>query len=163
MKINKNFGSWRVFGETFLLKAEEIGYYLISIGLLIGFAILVFDGFKILLNIFSYENFSQAAILFLDKILIALIFIEIFYTVQVALLEKSAIKCVEPFLLVAITALVRRLLILSFEISHVQDVPIEKIKYSLIELVGIGFLILALIWGLILLRKTRREKNESQK
>jgi hypothetical protein len=156
MKINKNLKFLQISGKTFLLKAEEIGYYLISIGLLIGFALLVFDGFKILLNIFSYENLSQAAILFLDKILIALIFIEIFYTVHVALLEESAIRCVEPFLLVAITALVRRLLILSFEISHVKDIPIEKLKYFLIELLEICFLVLALLLGLILLRKTRK-------
>lgn len=156
MKINKNLKLLQISGKTFLLKTEEIGYYLISIGLLIGFALLVFDGFKILLNIFSYENLSQAAILFLDKILIALIFIEIFYTVQVALLEESATKCVEPFLLVAITALVRRLLILSFEISHVKDIPIEKLKYFLIELLEICFLVLALLLGLILLRKTRK-------
>uniref|UniRef100_A0A7V4N316 Phosphate-starvation-inducible E-like protein n=1 Tax=Thermodesulfobacterium geofontis TaxID=1295609 RepID=A0A7V4N316_9BACT len=156
MKINKNPKSWLISSKTFLLRFEEIGYYLISIGLLLGFTLIVFDGFKILLNIFSYENFSQAAILFLDKVLIALIFTEIFYTVKVALLEESATKCIEPFLLVAITALIRRLLILSFEISHTKDVPIEKLKYSLIELLEICFLVLVLLLGLIFLRKTRR-------
>lgn len=159
---SKNLKPWKISGKLFLLKAEEIGYYLISIGLLLGFVIVVFDAFKTLFNVFSYETFTQGAIVILDKFLIALIFIEIFYTVQVALLEESAIKCVEPFLLVAITALIRRLLILSFEISHFEGISMERIKYFLIELLEIGFLILALIGGLIILRKTRRAQNESK-
>ncbi|MBO8143041.1 MAG: hypothetical protein H0Z16_00420 [Thermodesulfobacterium sp.] len=156
MKNHPEFKSLRIFSRLFLLKAEEIGYFVISIGLLIGFALVVFDAFKTLFFIPSYKDFTQSSILILDKFLIALIFLEIFYTVQVALLEESAIKCVEPFLLVAITALIRRLLILSFEVSHSKELPVEKIKYALIELLEVGFLILLLLAGLIVLRKMRR-------
>ncbi|MCD6548673.1 MAG: hypothetical protein J7K10_04320 [Thermodesulfobacterium sp.] len=156
MKNHPDFKGLRIFSRLFLLKAEEIGYFVISIGLLIGFALVVFDAFKTLFFIPSYKDFTQSSILILDKFLIALIFLEIFYTVQVALLEESAIKCVEPFLLVAITALIRRLLILSFEVSHSKELPVEKIKYALIELLEVGFLILLLLAGLIVLRKMRR-------
>lgn len=159
MKNSKNLKNLEIFGKVFLIKAEEIGYYIISIGLLIGFGLVVFDAFKTLfLNMF-YKGSVQETIFILDKLLIALIFLEIFYTVQIALLEESAIKCVEPFLLVAITALIRRLLILSFEISHYEALVIERIKYNLIELLEVGFLILLLLGGLIILRKTRNEKK----
>ncbi|MDF2953647.1 MAG: hypothetical protein OD816_000892 [Thermodesulfobacterium sp.] len=156
MKNHLDFKSLQIFSKLFLLKAEEIGYFVISIGLLIGFALVVFDAFKTLFFVPSYKDFTQSSILILDKFLIALIFLEIFYTVQIALLEESAIKCVEPFLLVAITALIRRLLILSFEVSHSKELPVEKIKYALIELLEVGFLILLLLAGLIVLRKMRR-------
>jgi len=156
MKNHLNFKSLQIFSKLFLLKSEEIGYFVISIGLLIGFALVVFDAFKTLFFVPSYKDFTQSSILILDKFLIALIFLEIFYTVQIALLEESAIKCVEPFLLVAITALIRRLLILSFEVSHSKELPVEKIKYALIELLEVGFLILLLLAGLIVLRKMRR-------
>ena len=156
MKNHLNFKSLQIFSKLFLLKSEEIGYFVISIGILIGFALVVFDAFKTLFFVPSYKDFTQSSILILDKFLIALIFLEIFYTVQIALLEESAIKCVEPFLLVAITALIRRLLILSFEVSHSKELPVEKIKYALIELLEVGFLILLLLAGLIVLRKMRR-------
>ncbi len=158
----KNSKNWHIFGKLFLIKAEEVGYYIISIGLLLGFVLVVFDAFGTLFLNLSIENFTKSAIIILDKFLIALIFLEIFYTVQVALLEESAIKCVEPFILVAITALVRRLLILSFEISHPKEIQTEQIKYFLIELAEVGFLILALLGGLIILRRTRRGQNASK-
>jgi len=159
MQNHKESKNWLIFGKLFLMKSEEIGYYIISIGLLLGFALIIFDAFKTLFSLLSYENFTQGAIIILDKFLIALIFLEIFYTVEVALLEESAIKCVEPFLLVGITALIRRLLILSFEISHPKEFFVEKIKYSLLELAEVGFLILALLVGLIILRKFRRQNE----
>jgi len=163
MKNNQNLKNLQIFSKLFLLKAEEIGYYIISIGLLIGFALVVFDAFKTLFHIPYHKNFTQSSILILDKFLIALIFLEIFYTVQVALLEDSAIKCVEPFLLVGITALIRRLLILSFEVSHSKELPVEKVKYALIELLEVGFLVLLLLTGLIVLRKMRRGENGFKK
>lgn len=140
-----------------ILKIEEIGYYLVALGLIIGFILVIFDGFKSLLLFFQFrENFTNLVVQFLDKILIAIIFLEIFYTIEVGLLEENVIKCVEPFLLVGVTALVRRLLILSFSISHTETFSAEKIKYTLLELLLVGCLILALLAGLIILRKTKK-------
>lgn len=139
-----------------LTQIEEYLYYLVALGLIIGFVIVMIDGFTILMDIYRSATFSEGAIKFLDKILISLIFLEIFYTVIVAILEESAVKCVEPFILVAITALVRRLLILSFEISHPTVFTPERMKYFLIEMALVGGLILLLMFSLILFRRSKR-------
>ncbi len=142
--------------REFLINLEEYLYVLVAIGLIIGFVVVMIDGLVVLINLYQSSNFAEGAIKFLDKVLVSLIFLEIFYTVIVAITEESAVKCIEPFILVAITALVRRLLILSFELSHVTVYIPEKIKFHLIEMALIGVLILLLILGLIFFRRTKR-------
>jgi uncharacterized membrane protein (DUF373 family) len=93
---------------------------------------------------------------FLDKILVALIIVELFYTVMVAIVEESAIKCVEPFLLVGVTALVRRLLVLTFEIAHPVVYSAERMTFYLIEMGLIGFLVIIFVIAIYSFRKTRR-------
>lgn len=148
--------NFRIRAREFFIKLEEYLYYLVAIGLIIGFGIVMIDGLVILLNLYNTANFTEGAIKFLDKILVSLIFLEIFYTVLVAILEESAVKCVEPFILVAITALVRRLLILSFELSHPTIFSTERMKYYLIEMALVGILILMLIFSVILFRRSKR-------
>ncbi|MGC8871261.1 MAG: phosphate-starvation-inducible PsiE family protein [Caldimicrobium sp.] len=153
---NPNSKELRLKIREFLINLEEYLYVLVAIGLIIGFVVVMIDGLVVLITFYQSSNFAEGAIKFLDKVLVSLIFLEIFYTVIVAITEGSAVKCIEPFILVAITALVRRLLILSFELSHVTVYIPEKIKFSLIEMALIGVLILLLILGLIFFRRTKR-------
>ncbi|MFN3920888.1 MAG: phosphate-starvation-inducible PsiE family protein [Caldimicrobium sp.] len=138
-----------------LIKVEEYLYYLVALGLILGFLLVVIDGLTLILSLYDFTKFSEVAIKFLDKILVSLIFLEIFYTVTVAITEESAVKCIEPFILVAITALVRRLIILSFEISHPAVLSAEKLKYFLIEMALVGLLIILMVLGLILFRRSK--------
>lgn len=147
---------FRIKMRDFLTRLEEYLYYLVALGLIIGFVVVMIDGFVILMHLYETTNFSEGAIKFLDKILVSLIFLEIFYTVIVAITEESAIKCVEPFILVAVTALVRRLLILSFEISHPTVFVAEKMRFYLMEMALIGLMILLFILGIILFRRSKR-------
>ncbi len=142
--------------REFLISLEEYLYVLVAIGLIIGFIIVMIDGLFVLIHLYETSNFTEGAIKFLDKVLVSLIFLEIFYTVIVAITEESAVKCVEPFILVAITALVRRLLILSFEISHPTVYSPERIKFYLIEMALIGGLVLLFILGIIFFRRSKR-------
>ncbi|MFN3567977.1 MAG: phosphate-starvation-inducible PsiE family protein [Caldimicrobium sp.] len=140
-----------------LLLNLEIGlYYLVALGLIIGFIIVIIDGFIILVSLYQTSNFYEGAIKFLDKILVSLIFVEIFYTVTVAITEESALKCVEPFILVAVTALVRRLLILSFEISHPTEFSPERMKFFLYEMALIGALIVLFVFCIIIFRRNKK-------
>ncbi len=157
MKNSKKFDFSTIVKKHIILKVEKIGYYLVGLGLIIGFALVIFDCFKLLFLFHQLEeDIISFVVKFLDKILISIIFLEIFYTVEVALLEEVTIKCIEPFILVGITALIRRLLILSFSISHTEPFNSEKIKYGILELLVVGALILALVSGLIILRKTKK-------
>jgi len=145
--------------KEFFINLEEYLYYLVAVGLIIGFIIVMIDGLVVLINMYQTSNFTEGTIKFLDKILVSLIFLEIFYTVLVAILEESAVKCVEPFILVAITALIRRLLILSFELSHPTVFIPEQVKFYLIEMALIGFLILIFIIAIMLFRKSKLFKK----
>ncbi|PMP66691.1 MAG: hypothetical protein C0190_04845 [Thermodesulfobacterium geofontis] len=144
-------------GKETLINLEEYLYYLVALGLVIGFVLVMIDGLKVLISlIYQTTELTEGAVKFLDKILVSLIFLEIFYTIIVAILDKSVIKCVEPFILVAITALVRRLLIISFETSHLVSFSPERMKFYLIEMALVGILILLLIFGVILFRRSKR-------
>jgi len=145
--------------KEFFINLEEYLYYLVAVGLIIGFIIVMIDGLVVLINMYQTSNFTEGAIKFLDKILVSLIILEIFYTVLSAILEEGPVKCVEPFILVAITALIRRLLILSFELSHPTVFIPEQVKFYLIEMALIGFLILIFIIAIILFRKSKLFKK----
>lgn len=155
-KETKSYQDFRIFFKEQLIKIEELLYLIISLGLLIVFGLIIVDGLFILIYLFDIKDITSGVIRFLDKILVALIVVELFYTVMVAILEESAIKCAEPFLLVAVTALVRRLLVLTFEIAHPVEYSQERITSYLIEMGLIGFLVIAFMIALYFFRKTRR-------
>jgi len=151
-----NYQNFKVFLKEQLLRIEEILYLLIVLGLLIVFGLLLVDGFFVLISLFNTKDITYSVVKFLDKILVALIVVELFYTVMVANLEKSAIKSVEPFLLVGVTASVRRLLVLTFEIAHPVVYSAERMTFYLIEMGLIGFLVIVFVIAIYLFRKTRR-------
>ncbi len=147
-----------IFHRLFLI-SEKILYICIGLGLMIGTGEIIFEGFKALFHTFSYKTFSEGAINVLDKFLIAMMFLEILYTLQIIVEEEYESKCLEPFLLVGIIALVRRLLIIGFEASHSEIFNPLKFKYYLLEILTLGFLIILLTFGVIFLRKNKREKG----
>jgi hypothetical protein len=151
-----NYQNFKLYLKEQLLRIEEILYLLISLGLLIVFGLILVDGFFVLISLFDVKDLTYSVVKFLDKILVALIVVELFYTVMVAIVEESAIKCVEPFLLVGITALVRRLLVLTFEIAHPVVYSTERLTFYLIEMGLIGFLVIIFVIAIYLFRKTRR-------
>jgi hypothetical protein len=153
---HKSYQNFKLSLKEQLLRIEEILYLLISLGLLIVFGLILVDGFFILISLFDVKDITYSVVKFLDKILVALIVVELFYTVMVAIVEESAIKCVEPFLLVAVTALVRRLLVLTFEIAHPVVYSSERMTFYLIEMGLIGFLVIVFVIAIYLFRKTRR-------
>ncbi len=160
MSNQKNrLSSINIYLQDFFLKTERFLYICIGIGLIIGTGEIIFEGFVALFHMFSYKTFSEGAIKVLDKFLIAMMFLEIFYTLQIIFDEEYKLKCLEPFLLVGIIALVRRLLIVGFEISHTSGFNPVKFKYYLLEILALGFLIILLTLCIILLRKKRGEKT----
>jgi uncharacterized membrane protein (DUF373 family) len=151
-----NYQNFKLFLKEQLLRIEEILYLLITLGLLIVFGLILVDGFFVLISLSDVKDLTYSVVKFLDKILVALIVVELFYTVMVAIVEESAIKCIEPFLLVGVTALVRRLLVLTFEIAHPVVYSAERMTFYLIEMGLIGFLVIVFVIAIYLFRKTRR-------
>ena len=87
----------------------------------------------------------------LDRILLILLVVELLYTVQVSFREHALLP--EPFLLVGLIAVIRRVLVLTAEFAELRDKPESVFQIVVVELVILTFLIVALVVSLVLLRK----------
>jgi len=87
----------------------------------------------------------------LDRILLILMIAEILYTVQVSLREHSLVP--EPFLVVALIAGVRRVLIITAEFADLLEKGPEAFRNAMIELGLLTVMIVALVASLMLLRR----------
>jgi len=97
------------------------------------------------------RSFSGNVVSLLDRILLILLVVELLYTVQVSFREHALMP--EPFLLVGLIAVIRRVLVLTAEFSQVQGQPEEAFGRFIKELAVLTFLIAALVVSLVVLRK----------
>ena len=89
----------------------------------------------------------------LDRILLILLVVELLYTVQVSFRERILVP--EPFLLVGLIAVIRRVLVLTAELAQIHDTPDEMFRRFIIELGVLTLMIVALVVSLVLLRNRR--------
>ncbi|NPB09227.1 MAG: hypothetical protein GXO17_02640 [Thermodesulfobacteria bacterium] len=155
MKTRRPF--WDIWILEKILECERLFYILVALLILVTTGVILADGIKSLFYIFQGEDFGHAIIQIMDHFLLALMFLEILHTVQIVFGEEYHLACVEPFLMVAIIASVRRLLIITFESSHAGDLPPEKLRYYFYEMLIIGFLILVMVAAVVFLRRTRNK------
>ncbi len=155
MKPKRPF--WDIWIQERILKLERLFYILVAVLILVATAVVLVDGVRSLFLIFRHEDFSHAIIQVMDRFLLALMFLEILHTVQIVFGEEYHLACVEPFLMVAIIASVRRLLIITFESSHAGDLSPERLRYYFYEMIIIGFLIVVMVGAVIFLRRTRNK------
>jgi uncharacterized membrane protein (DUF373 family) len=88
----------------------------------------------------------------LDRLLLILLIIEVMYTVQVSFREHSLAP--EPFLIVGLIAVVRRLLVLTAELPQLLEKADPVIfRQVSIELALLALMIAALVASLVLLRR----------
>jgi uncharacterized membrane protein (DUF373 family) len=87
----------------------------------------------------------------LDQLLLILMIIEILYTVQVSFREHLLVP--EPFLLVAMIAAVRRILVITAEFGTLMDEGERALKWALMELGLLTVMTGVLVACLVGLRK----------
>lgn len=93
----------------------------------------------------------QAVVALLDQILLALMIVELLYTVKVSFREHAVIA--EPFLLVALIAAVRRILVITAEFSA-QTRPDDRLfRQVMAELGLLTVLVVALVASVVILRR----------
>ena len=93
----------------------------------------------------------RAVVALLDQILLALMIVELLYTVKVSFREHTLVA--EPFLLVALIAAVRRILVITAEFSA-QTRPDDRLfRQVLAELGLLTVLVLALVASVVILRR----------
>lgn len=88
----------------------------------------------------------------LDQILLILLIIELLYTVQVSFRQHALVA--EPFLVVALIATVRKILVLVAQVAEVGSETSEiAFRHSIGELGMLAVLVLVLVGSLILLHR----------
>ena len=130
---------------------EDVLY--IGLGVLLAGAaiVLLADGAAMFWRVLVAGELPLRVIDLLDRILLILMIAEILYTVQVSLREHALVP--EPFLVVALIAAVRRVLVITAEFADLLDKGPEAFQNSMIELGLLTVMIVALVVSLMLLRR----------
>jgi hypothetical protein len=91
----------------------------------------------------------------LDQVLLVFMIVEILYTVQVSFREHTLVP--EPFLIVGLIAAIRRVLVLTAELSELLAKGAEPFRNAMLELGLLTVMVLALVGALVLLRRRAPE------
>lgn len=105
-----------------------------------------------------HHTFADQIVSLLDQILLILLVVELLYTVQVSFREHGLLP--EPFLVVALIAAIRRVLVLTAEIPKLPLAGEEVFRHAILELALLAVMILILVGSLILLQKHGKETIE---
>jgi uncharacterized membrane protein (DUF373 family) len=98
---------------------------------------------------------TGGVVVVLDQILLILMIVELLYTVQLSFREHVLVP--EPFVLVALIASVRRILVLAPELPKVVEKGDVQFQNAMIELSVLTVMTLSLVFCLVLLRKRHPE------
>jgi len=128
---------------TWLTYAEDTIYLITALLLAVTALVLVFSTARNLAHSFSSGPIVTEALKALDALLLVLMIVELLHTIRFFIVEHALVP--EPFLIVALIAGVRRLLILTTEASqYIQERP-EQFRMALREmtLLMVSFLVIA--------------------
>jgi len=91
----------------------------------------------------------------LDQVLLVLLVIELLYTVQISFREHGLVA--EPFLVVALIAVIRRILVITAQIPNLPESTETVFRHAIWELSLLTVMILALVGSLIALQKQNKQ------
>ena len=134
---------------------ERIAYVAIALALSVPIVMLVFSESLSMLEV-SDVGVLETSLTVLDRVLLAFIFVELIDTVRVTVRERG-IFIAEPFLLVGLIAVVRRILLLTAEIERASA---EEFQNMLIELGVMTGLVIVLTVALYFTRRMRVSEKE---
>jgi|YNPBryantNP2012_1023418.scaffolds.fasta_scaffold09914_5 phosphate starvation-inducible membrane PsiE len=162
-ELNDNIPNWESRSRSLCLRIERVLYLLVGIGLLCTAVVSLCSAVIGLLHIFEKgATFFSVIFHSVDNLLLALMFLEIFHTVEVVLRGKLHIACIEPFLFVGIIASVRRILIISLQTAHAEN-PLSQQAFqnAMWETAILGVLILILIAAVWVLRRSKTQTENA--
>jgi uncharacterized membrane protein (DUF373 family) len=132
-------------------RAEDIIY--IGLGVLLAgtaLALLISEA-VFFVDYITAGTLSENIVFVLDRILLVIIFVEVLYTVQVSFRQHTLQP--EPFLVVGLIAVTRRILVLTAELSKLAKESQSGFQNSMIELGLLTVLVLALVFSLRMARQ----------
>lgn len=142
-------------GREWLARAfthVEDAVYL-GLGLLLAagaVALLVTSGFGFVRSVLA-GAFVDHVIELLDQVLLIFMIVEILYTVQVSFREHALVP--EPFIVVGLIAVIRRVLVLTAEFGELLEKSELIFRNAMLELALLTVMVIALVVALVLLRR----------
>jgi len=106
------------------------------------------------------RSLTREAVGLLDQMLLILLVVELLYTVQVSFREHGLVA--EPFLVVALIAVIRRVLILTAEVPKLPEAGEGPFRHALLELGLLTVMIVVLVASLIALQKQAKVPHRNQ-
>lgn len=136
---------------------ERIAYLAIALALSVPIVMLVVSAALIMLDVLEV-GVLQTVLAVLDRVLLAFIFVELIATIKITQTERG-IFIAEPFLLVALIAVVRRILLLTAGLEQAESM--EAFQSMLVELGVMTGLVIVLTLALYFARRMRLSEKES--
>jgi uncharacterized membrane protein (DUF373 family) len=137
---------------------ESGAYLAIALALSVPIVMLVVSAVISMLEV-SEVGVLETSLTVLDRVLLAFIFVELIDTVRVTVRERG-IFIAEPFLLVGLIAVVRRILLVTAELERASA---EEFANMLIELGVMTGLVIVLTIALYFTRRMRLSEKELER
>lgn len=139
-----------------LILVEDLVYAGLGMLLAIAALTLLVVAVKSLASALLTRALPGQVVSFLDQILLILLIIELLYTVQVSFREHGLLA--EPFLVVALIAVIRRILVLTAELPKLPEAGGAVFSHALLELALLTVMIFVLVASFIMLQKQTKQK-----
>jgi hypothetical protein len=138
---------------------EDVLYAGLGVLLAISALALLVRGLLMFITALQTRVLGEAFVGLLDQILLVLLVVELLYTVQVSFAEHGLVA--EPFLIVALIAAIRRILVLTAEVPKLAQANEAVFRHAMIELALLTLLILVLVGSFALLHKYARRVTQA--
>jgi uncharacterized membrane protein (DUF373 family) len=143
---------------SFLDAVERIIYYFVALALIIPVMMLFVSAAMSMLQV-SEVGILQTVLAVLDRVLLVFILVELLDTIRIIRRERG-VMIAEPFLLVGLIAVVRRILLVTAQIE--QTTGTEEFQNLLTELGVMAGLVVVLTAALFFIRRTHRSEQETE-
>ncbi len=142
---------------TLLDYSQQVVYFGVTLILLVAIGMLFASVGATLLAVFEVDPL-QTTLAILDRVLLITIFVELLITIEVIVRERQIVA--EPFVLIGLVAVVRRILLVTAEAGQSVDEP-EKFLNLVTELGVLTALVISLAAALYVARRTQRRQEEA--
>jgi len=142
---------------TLLDYSQQVVYFGVTLILLVAIGMLFVSVGASLLAVFEVDPL-QTTLAILDRVLLITIFVELLITIEVIVRERQIVA--EPFVLIGLVAVVRRILLVTAEAGQSVDDP-EKFLNLVTELGVLTALVISLAAALYVARRTQRRQEEA--
>jgi len=138
---------------------EDVVYVGLGLLLAISALALLASGFHASFAALASKSITGQMPALLDQILLVLLIIELLYTVQVSFREHGLLA--EPFLIVALIAVIRRILVVTAELPKLPQAGEDVFRHAIMELAILTVMIVVLVGSFVVLRKGAKQAHSA--